>query len=77
MPNPERWHKESIKSGAGFLYAILMRGGLVLHGSLTPFRRIFSSGPMEDLAMADLVYLCIGLAFFAVVGGYALLCDRL
>jgi hypothetical protein len=32
---------------------------------------------MEVLAMADVVYLVIGLLFFAVMAGYAVACERL
>jgi hypothetical protein len=44
---------------------------------ILPRDRRVSQTICRSLAMADLIYLTVGLSFFAFVGLYAYACDRL
>ena len=59
------------------LYAFLMRGDPIPNGFLTRFWRN-NAHPMEKRrAMADLIYLAIGVLFLVLMGVYANACSRL
>jgi hypothetical protein len=58
-------------------YPFLMQTRSIPNGSLTRFGRKNAAPIWRRCAMADVVYLVLGLLFFALMSAYAIACDRL
>ena len=52
------------------LYTFLMRNGSIPYRELTP-HCVFELGPNTGTRHMDILYLAIGIGFFAVMTGYA------
>jgi hypothetical protein len=65
------------RAGIGRPYAFLTLRRPIPNGSLTRSRRKNAAPTWRRFAMADLVYVVLGLLFFGLMGVYALACNRL